>query len=421
MKRQCAALVLVSLLVLARFVGAQGKEASNTWPIGSFIDEQTVLVACVDLDRVSPPAIKEWMVGIGWPAEEISEPIAYLSQPLNALKGAGAHEVYGIVSLGYLPDMPWVVVVPLAPGADAAAIAALLKGGLESATQMYGAVCAGPQSVLERLRQTMPAQQPLLERAFAEAGDGAIQVAAALTTDQRRVIEETMPELPGILSGEPSTILTRGALWASARVDLPPRTGAAGVVQASDEEAARKLRVLVEHFVAAVGRDTEVRRIMRTYDQVAPAFVPQVKGDRLVLSLDAATIEKHTREWFRQTLSAAAHERQRTASKYNVHNILLACAMYAQDHEGEWPDGLTAVRGTAYLTSERVFRNPTRPELVVGYAYRKPPKDAPPNMVVIYEKHEEWPASGVVVGFRDLAVTLVKRESEFKRMLEEGR
>ena len=421
MRRQCTTLVLASLLLVARSVGAQGQEAPNTWPIGSFIDEQTVLVACVDLDRVSPPAITQWMVGIGWPAEEIEEPVAYLSQPLNALKGAGAHEVYGIVSLGYLPDMPWVVVVPLAPGADAAAIGALLEGGLKSSTQMHGAVCAGPESVLERLRQITPARQPLLERAFAEAGDGAVRVAAALTVDQRRVIEETMPELPRILSGEPSTILTRGALWASARIDLPPRPSAEAVVQASDEGVARKLRVLVEHFVEAVGRDTEVRRIMGTYDRVAPAFVPRVAGDRLVLSLDAATIEKHSREWFRETLSVAARERERTAVRYNVHNIFLACMMYAQDHDGEWPDELTALIEPGYIRSREILCDPKRPELEVCYAYRKPPKDAPPNMVVIYEKHDEWPASGVVVGYRDGAVDILKDEAEFKRMLQEGR
>jgi len=422
MKPRCLWLTMVFLVALAGPVRAQGTPPRWTTSIAPFIDEQAVLVARADLDRIVPQEIAEWLTGLGAPAEPVSAGTALAAKPLYALKGAGGHEVYAIVSPAYLPQKPFVVVVPLGPGADAATIAALLREAFEAAEQMQGAVCAGPRANLERLAGMTPATPPLLLRACQEMPDAAVQVAATLTADQRRAIEETLPELADEVGGGPSSVLTRGFLWAAASAGMPPHPSVQGVVQLQDGESARELQTFVRRLLEELGQEDELRRVMPNYDQLLPSLVPEVAGDRLTLSLDAARIDRHMAEWIKAILRQQEEARGPLGSARRAHVIFLACMTYANKHDGEWPDDLKQLVEGRYGGRPADFlRNPRRPELEIGYAYRKPAKAADPRTVVIYEKHEEWPPSGVVVGFRDGLVQLVEQQERFKEILERGR
>ncbi len=420
MKPRCLWLTMAFLVALAGPIEAQ--DSPSRWDaVAPFVDEQTMVVARADLDRIVPQDIAEWLIGLGGPAEPVSAGTALAAKPLYALKGAGGHEVYAIVSPAYLPQKPFVVIVPLGGGSDGAAIAALLRKAFQAAQVIRGAVCAGPEANLERLAGMTPAAPPLLLRACQEMPDGAVQVAATLTADQRRVVQETLPDLPDEVGGGPSAVLTRGFLWAAASAAAPPRPSLQVVVQMQDGESAHELQRLVPRLLVELGKEKDLRRIVPNYDQILLSLLPEVAGDRLTLSLNAARIDRHIAEWINAILKREEEARGPIGSGRRAHAIFLACMTYANKHDGEWPAELKQLAAGRYLESDDLLRNPQHPELEIGFAYRKPAKAADPRTVVIYEKHDDWPPTGVVVGFRDGSVQLVEGQERFKQMLERGR
>jgi len=114
------------------------------------------------------------------------------------------------------------------------------------------------------------------------------------------------------------------------------------------------------------------------------------------------------------------HERtvkltKRMKSAKNMQKILLACMMYAKDHEDQWPESLQD------LTQRRLARdtllNPRQPERENGYIYIKPSIPILPQQVVLYEAHDLW-ADGINVGYADGHTQFIKEESNFKKDLQ---
>jgi hypothetical protein len=381
-----------------------------------------MLVARLDLDLVTPEEAEKWLTATGLvlPTQATFD-VNRAPQALEALKGAGAQELYAVVSPAYLAQAShapaMIVVVPLTRQVNAAVIAEVLKRALGAAEQVSGTVCAGPKRNLERLRTMTPTPQPLLEQAFARAGDGALQVAVSLTADQRRAIEETLPELPAGLGGGPSKVLTRGVMWVAASFDLTPRPVARAVAQCRDQQAAQEAGALVGRILENVGESEYVRQAVPNYRQLVPTLTPRVVGDTLALSLQAPDLEAGLKAW----RTALAEPARLSESLAHLHGIMLGCTMYANDHKGEYPDELKQVPDGRYLDSKAELQNPMRPDLEIGYVYRKPAKNAPGGTVVVYEQYERWPAWGVAVGFLDWAVQRVYDQELFKKMLEKGR
>ena len=114
------------------------------------------------------------------------------------------------------------------------------------------------------------------------------------------------------------------------------------------------------------------------------------------------------------------HERtvkltKRMNSAKNMQKILLACIVYAKDHEDQWPDSLQD------LTQRRLARdtliNPRQPERENGYIYIKPSTPISPQQVVLYEAYDSW-ADGINVGYADCHTQFIKEESNFKKDLQ---
>ena len=168
----------------------------------------------------------------------------------NGCGGAGARDVYVVVSLDDLPGPP-VVVVPLGPGADAAEIGRLLCGDGEAPHRSRSRIARpsatrswpGLRLALERVRKLKPARRPDLAAAFAAVSDEAmgVRIVLAPSPDTRRVFEELVPTLPRELGGGPITEWTRGVHWVAAGL-VGARPSFAVVIAAPSAAAARALR-----------------------------------------------------------------------------------------------------------------------------------------------------------------------------------
>ncbi len=142
-----------------------------------------------------------------------------------------------------------------------------------------------------------------------------------------RVIEETLPELPREIGGGPSTIITRGALWAAIGIDLPPKTSAKLVIQSQDAPAAESLVQKIDGWFRYLGGVPEMKKFVPTFDQIVPKLMPKAQNDQLVLVLDEAGA-KGVLDLIQPSLERARLAAKRAQSMNNLKQIALAMFNY---------------------------------------------------------------------------------------------
>ena len=99
-----------------------------------------------------------------------------------------------------------------------------------------------------------------------------------------------------------------------------------------------------------------------------------------------------------------ARQYDRAQSVYRMNDILKACAIYANQHDDQWPDRLDELE-LEYIDMSR-------------YVYLKPSVPADGQRLVLYEAHDAW-QEGINVGFANYRVQFIENEAEFEALLEQ--
>ena len=288
---KCASVVLGILLSLASArADVDPKAAAKT--VAPFLDDQVVAVAHVDFTRVNVDALWATFVDLGQvDLKEVGDAPEGPRGWVADFRAAGGRDVYVIMSFADLVTSPVSVVVPLEKNANGQAIGELFcdpdvrPWRLTVSEQSGNALFCGTEGSLKRLRTTKPHPRPELATAFAAVGDMTVQVAFIPASDMRRVVEEMMPTLPPEAGSGPSTVVTRGGLWAAIGLDLPPNMALKLVIQSSDAVAATALHSMITNLYDAAGRQKDVRRFLPGFASVAAALTPKLEKSRLALSL----------------------------------------------------------------------------------------------------------------------------------------
>jgi hypothetical protein len=209
-----------------------------------------------------------------------------------------------------------------------------------------GALVGGSPNARERRRTLKPRARPEPAPAFAAAGDTSAQFLILPTADNRRVIEELMPQLPKGIGGGPSTILTRGVQWAALGFAGPPRSSLRVVIQSQDAEAAGKLRRWLENALGMLSRDKEMLRLLPNLAKLAPALLPKVTGDRLTLNLDG----KQAAALIDPLVAEVRADAMRERSTLNLKDIAIALHNYHDSHKGFPTPAITSKDGKPLLS-----------------------------------------------------------------------
>jgi len=344
------------------------------------------------------------------------------------------------MSLSDLPR-PLLVVLPLGEGADAEAIQRAIpaasrgpasrparedsgRGGYHPTTEVVrGAVLFGLSPQIERVRKMdKPHNRPELAKAFAAAGDTTVQLLILPTDDARRVIEEMLPELPAELGGGSSKVFTRGMLWTAIGADPPPKTKLAVTIQSESPDAAKAfhktlVRYLRTWLIVLLGGEDKAKQLVPELDKHLAMVTPKVADDRLTLTLDSEQCDAAISALVLPPLQRGRQQARRVTSAKNIQVILVACYTYGKQHKDAWPADLQTLVDGKILTAE-VLRRPDQPDMKDGYVYVQPRGKPDHRRLVIYERHDAWPADGVNVGFADGHVEWIMKEARFKKLLE---
>ena len=443
-------------IVLAGAAPAGAEEfdpAACAAAIAPFIDEQTLAIVRIDVTRIAPAAIADMVLahaksaGLEGPhLTQVEKAVRYGQglgkQWIDSFRAAGGKDIYMAFSLALNIREPLFWVVPIGEDGDAETIGSLLISGKATAepsrrgradglfpcakasATLHGAVCAGSASALEALRQLRAHRRPKLVEAFAAAGPAAVQVLLLPTDDTRRIIEETLPALPPQLGGGPSTVVTRGLLWAAVGIDAPPNLSLRLTIQSQSPEAAKALRGAILSAFSAFGKLGPVKEMMPGFDKLTASLVPQATGDKLRLKLSARRVDELVQGMLTPSLLRLRTWDKRSISIENVHAICVAIQMYASDKDGQFPPDLSALKDRLGPRWEDILANPSRPERPVGYVYVRPSAKmddvkSPTDTIVIYEAHDEW-GEGINVGFADGHAEWIADQARFKKLLEKA-
>jgi hypothetical protein len=322
-------IVVLSVLAAAPAAAQEKFDATaRAKAVAPFVDPQAVAVLRVDLTRL---ALEPLLAKIGELVPEMREDLAEArlkgGPVLAAFTQAGAKDVYYVFTLGGGWGIPVPVgLVPLPGGADEKRLLAALPDSERDAQRIGDALVfpSGPGEI-ERIRRIQPEPRPELAAAFEAAGDTAAQLILIPPAYSRRVIEETMPELPEVIGGGPSTILTRGLSWAAVGIDLPPNMVVHVVVKSPDAQAASALRAKWIEVLRFLPKHVEVRKWVTDVDRFTATMTPTLEGDRLLLRFDPANrgIERLLELAVPALDQARAHAR-RSQSANNLKLLMLA-------------------------------------------------------------------------------------------------
>ena len=194
--------VLPALLFVALCGSASTRaDDARARAISPFLDDEVVAILHLDLTKVD---LNDLLMRLFQDRDVAREYSEGLGPWFTELREAGAKELFLVASPADFPGLPSAV-VPLGDGADAKAIGKLLCGGGEAkppvvwptCATIHGAVFAGTPDALERVRRTKAVARPELAAALEAAGDTAVRLLFLPTSDQRRVVEEMQPDLPG--------------------------------------------------------------------------------------------------------------------------------------------------------------------------------------------------------------------------------
>lgn len=333
--------------------------------VAPFLDDQTLAITHVDIARLEPEALAEFLAGMmpaGDGAEEakreIAKNFAAMREFQQQVLKAGVREIYAVVSLADIPDSGPFLVAPLQKDADASAIAKLLPPAMkfETAQLHLGTVVIGMAKTLERLKTLQPTARPEFAPAFEAAGDTTAQLVISPSADNRRVLREMLPRLPDDIGGS-GAALADGVQWAAIGVDAPPKLNVTGVIQAKDASSAAVLRGMIVGALNRLSKLEERREgplAKAEVEKLAALVTPELHDDRLTLAIhrDNGGAEKLASALIAPLL-AYRQAAQRMQSSNNLKMLALAMHNFHDTH-GHFPPRVSRSKAGKPLLSWRV-------------------------------------------------------------------
>jgi hypothetical protein len=354
-----AAIALVPLLAFAQD-GGLGAAAP-------FVNDETIGIVRVDLKKLDLPAAvkavtatipKELLAGAD--LKDMEEKGGGI---IKALTENGVSEVFAIVSSLDLrqPHESFFIVLPVAKGKspqDVIDAVSKVAGGPppHELPIVNNAILIGPPDRLDKLKEIKSAPRADLAKALAASKGATIQVAAALHDDMRRVLAETVDQLPKELGGGSGADLAGGLQWLAVGIDAPPKLSVTLTLQAKDAKSAQQVHTTLSAAMKLITNNEELTANFPPAKTVLPLLLPEAKGDKLVLVLsdENGKTKKVMDELIKPAVVSARGAAARVQSTNNLKQIMIAMHTYHDVHR-HFPAAYGMKKDRTKLLSWRVY------------------------------------------------------------------
>jgi len=310
--------------------------------IAPFVDEQTIVVARVDITKVKVEALVETLAR--WtPANEVRTPLQLW---LDAFVKAEIKEAFAGMSLSDPLGQPYAI-VPLTSAKQLQAlqpVLATLPKDIKFEAHK-GFLLIGTAAVLQRLRGPEAGANAELTAAFTATTGSSLQIAFLLPPLVRKSLREVMPRLPKELGGGSIDVLDPGFRWGALGIDFPPNGAVRATIQAQNAESAQALAELSRHALVALTKVEEFQSILGKTD-LLPLLTPKVNGDRLVVQLKEEAVTR----LLAPAVGNARIAAQRAQSMNSLKQLALAMHLYLDMHNTFPPAASHDANGNAMLS-----------------------------------------------------------------------
>ncbi len=403
------------------------------------LDHQAYAVLVVDSDHVNIKAtldkVLEWMslanpdlsatAGI---TNEVAAAREVIEKWRQDFRQAGGRKVYALVNAQ--DGLQFVLAMPLAKEGNPKALEALLDPLLKNSPfatfdkQLQGeCLLLGKTEVLARLISAKAAAKTDLAQALEAMADCSLGLVVAPVPDQKRVIQEMLPQIQMGTAQIPAAALFKALNSAALEIVFPPETCLKVTALTASEADARELQETVGKVLKSVSSLVDDPSVKTVIEALLAKTTIRVDQNRLTYNLDRTTLDQLVVAQLLPTLAAAKGRAQAIHKLNNTKQILLGCVMFENDNK-KWPENLKllTVKGS-YLGSPDVLKTPDHPEREVGYEYLMPGKNhakyPAAQHIVIHEIFGAWPDRGLCIGFMDGHAEIMKDKSRFDKLLSE--
>jgi hypothetical protein len=306
-------LCLSTSVVFAAEFNAQ--EIADT--IGPYVDQETVIVAHIDLARVDVPASVQMISRFLTPTyvdpndakQQTRAAETFGNSFRDQLKEAGATRLFVTASIGDITRQRYNVIIPVDEDGDHRKVGSLLfgarpdgpisreeanadGGNFEVCKRVGNVVFCGPKDTYERLpySNNMQVDRTMMADAFQQAGDSDGQL-LFLPAEPFRVLREMDPDLPDQLGGVSGVDVAEGVKWIALGVNGPPKASLRLTLQSNDDRAAKVLRAAIENGLDWLADRPEVKQMVPDVTELRQILIPQQKGNQLLTNVDEASVE----------------------------------------------------------------------------------------------------------------------------------
>ena len=357
------------LLLASRLALGQGAGGAGLGAVAPFVNGDTVAVARVDLKKLDLTGSIKTIVALvpqqARQVAELGETLAKGEAIKQALLDNGVSELFAVChSLDFRnPSNSFFFVAPVAAGKKPQqVIDAITKIAGPSPGELGivgNAILVGPPQTMDRLKAIHSAPRPDLAKALAATKSTTVQLAATLPADIRRVLGESLDRLPKELGGGSGKELADGLQWLAVGIDAPPKLAITLTLQAKDGKAAEQARTTLKSAVEMLLQNEHAVGSFPPLTEVGPLLVPEVKGDRLVLTLNEANgkAQKFMDALIKPALANAQAAASIQISMNNLKQLMLAMHNY-HDTYLHFPAAYGKKKDGTKLLSWRVYLLP---------------------------------------------------------------
>lgn len=405
----------------------------------ALLDNQAYAVLVVDTDHANIQATLdkalEWMslanpdlsatAGI---TNEVAATRAVMEKWREDFRQAGGRKVYALANAQ--DGLQFVLAIPLAKEGNPKALEALLEPLLKNSPfatfdkQVKGeCLLLGKTEVLARLISAKPAPRTDLAQALEAMADCGLGLAVAPVPDQKRVIQEMLPQIQMGAAQIPTAALFKALNSAALEIGFPPETGLKLTALTASEADARELQATVGKVLKSVSSLVDDPSAKSVIEALLSNTTIRVDQNRLTYTLEKTTLDQLVVAQLLPALAAAKGKAQAIHKMNNAKQILLGCVMFENDNK-KWPDNLKLLTAKgSYLGSPDVLKTPDHPEREAGFEYLMPGKNhakyPAAQHIVIHEIFGAWPDAGLCIGFMDGHAEIMRDKSRFDKLLSE--
>src|SRR5262245_25301303 len=236
-------LSFLAVLLTAPAFARPGQPHSFAQTAAPFIDEHTLIVVRVDVNRVELDPVFKFATAILGNDDEVGDGIKNVRAWVRQFSSRGGNELFFTYGAGDYPNLPCIIAPARGDEALQKDLAELLVLAFKQTgkdadwTYLHGCVCVGTKDALAVAKSRKSVPRPELTAAIEAGNTGVAQLAFALSAEAKKIHEQIAPTLPRELGGGSIHKITRGMKWMALTIGPGPKMPAKLITEAASPEA----------------------------------------------------------------------------------------------------------------------------------------------------------------------------------------